>query len=405
MENKKNKINFFSKILTNNIFYFIILIIISALISIFISYIFLSNNLEKVEPIIINVDIADTNANMQESFITKSIEENINKLYDRSISNLNTSILLFSTCLGIFTILFGVFYISKINEIQKEINNIKNLPEEVFKKFYKQKFKEDINNLLSDDVIKRNIAIKGLSNNTEITKDDFNLLERVLYVEINSKNNVFYYTNIWIILSILVGLDLNRTLKLIIKILENTNEPFNKISNFIQFLFIDPDNIILDKYINKIFISNDNTILVNYILSYCYLYTQISKYFDVIIENSNENTIVSLLSQINLSITKDESEIFLNLLLKNRKNIENESVILNHILLNDNINNVKKAEFALMSYYKNNENEHFLYSYIVKIITNTGYINEFKNIYNDKYRNKLSLESFFQKYSSLKIKM
>ncbi|WP_304354651.1 hypothetical protein [Brachyspira innocens] len=389
----------------NNIMYFIILLVISCLISIFVSHIFISNR-EKIEPISISINISDTNANLiEESFITKTIEENINKLYDRSISSLNTSIVLFSTCLGIFTVLFGVFYISKINEIQKEINNIKSLPEEVFKKFYKQKFKDDINNLLSDDVIKRNIAIKGLSNNTEITKDDFNLLEKVLYVEINSKNNVFYYTNIWIILSILVGLDLNRTLKLIIKILENTNEPFNKISNFIKFLFIDTDNIILDKYINKIFISNDNTILVNYILSYCYLYTQISKYFDVIIANSNENTIVSLLSQINLSITKNDAELFLNLLLKNRKNIENESSILSSILSNENIDNIQKVELVLMVYYKNNENENFLYNYLIKIITNTSYINEFKNIYDSKYRNKLSLESFFQKYSSLKIKM
>ena len=109
----------------NNIMYFISLLVISCLISVFISYIFISNR-ETIEPISISINISDTNSNIEESFVTKSIEENINKLYDRSISNLNTSILLFSTCLGIFTILFGVFYISKINEIQKEMNDIDN---------------------------------------------------------------------------------------------------------------------------------------------------------------------------------------------------------------------------------------------------------------------------------------
>lgn len=220
----------------NDIIYFIVLLVMSCLISIFVSHIFISNR-EKIEPISISINISDTNANIiKESFITKSIEENINKLYDRSISNLNTSIVLFSTCLGIFTVLFGVFYISKINEIQKEINNIKNLPEEVFKKFYKQKLKDDVNNLLSDNPIIRNIAIKNLSNNTEITKNDFNLLEQVVNKEIYSKNSVFYFNNIQIILSILILLDIERTIKLIIVNIENKNVDFLKKVNSI-FIF------------------------------------------------------------------------------------------------------------------------------------------------------------------------
>lgn len=387
----------------NNIMYFIVLLVMSCLISIFVSHIFISN-IEKIEPISISINISDTNANIiKESFITKSIEENINKLYDRSISNLNTSILLFSTCLGVFAILFGVFYISKINEIQKEINNIKNFPEEVFKKFYKQKFKDDINNLLSDDVIKRNIAIKGLSNNTEITKEDFNLLEKVFDIEMKSQNNIFYYTNIYTILSILVSLDLDRTLQLVVKNLKNKDE-IHRLYNLIQFLFIDNDNEIVGKYIEDILIS-ENNILVNYIISNCMQNGVISKYFDLIVEKSNESCILIILGSFNIYINKDEATKFCNLLLERRKNIENESSILSSILSNENINNIQKAELVLMVYYKNNKNENFLCHYITNIITNTVYIDEFKNVYDGKYRDKLSLEIFFQKYPHIKIEM
>lgn len=279
----------------NDIIYFIVLLVMSCLISIFVSHIFISNR-EKIEPISISINISDTNANIiKESFITKSIEENINKLYDRSISNLNTSIVLFSTCLGIFTVLFGVFYISKINEIQKEINNIKNLPEEVFKKFYKQKLKDDVNNLLSDNPIIRNIAIKNLSNNTEITKNDFNLLEQVVNKEIYSKNSVFYFNNIQIILSILILLDIERTIKLIIVNIENKNVDFLKKVNLIQFLFLDKNNRSSIEYIQKSILEENNlySSIIYHIINNGYT----EQYIDFIFEKASRNFIISFLSQ------------------------------------------------------------------------------------------------------------
>lgn len=392
-EAKKTKFNFFPTIL-NNIFYFIILIIISASISIFISYIFLSNNLEKVEPIIINVDIADTNANMQESFITKPIEENINKLYDRSISNLNTSILLFSTCLGIFTILFGIFYISKINEIQKEINNIRSLPEEVFKKFYKQKLKDDVNNLLSDNPIIRNIAIKNLSNNTEITKNDFNLLEQVMGKEIYSKNSVFYFNNIQIILSILILLDMERTIKLIIVNIENKNVEFLKKVNLIPFLFLNTDNILYIEYIQKFILEENN-------LSYSIIYHIINngyteQYIDFIFEKTSQNFIMSFLFQLSSNYITVEN---LKNKILNIKEMTLKERLVDVIINLNNLTNIEKAEICLEIWLENNiTGEAYLIRYFGNIKNNKQFIKEFKNLYNSNYADKVSLKLFFQKY-------
>ena len=378
----------------NNIMYFISLLVLSCLVSVFISHIFISNR-EKIEPISISINISDTNQNIvEENFITKAIEENINKLYDRSISNLNTSIILFSTCLGIFTILFGVFYISKINEIQKEINNIKSLPEEVFKKFYKQKLKDDVNNLLSDNPIVRNIAIKGLSNNTEITKNDFNLLEQVMDKEIYSKNSVFYFNNIQIILSILILLDMERTIKLIIVNIENKNVEFLKKVNLIPFLFLNTDNILYIEYIQKFILEENN-------LSYNIIYHIINngyteQYIDFIFEKTSQNFIMSFLVQLSSNYITVEN--FKNKIL-NIKEITSKNYLIEIILNLNNLTNIEKAEICLEMWLKNNiVGEIYLMTYFRNIKNNSQFINEFKNLYNSNYVNRISLDLFFQKY-------
>lgn len=376
----------------------VIITIIAIGVSVFINYWFIIPRIEKNKYIPIEIYTYDTNSNNYNKIINESIEENINKMYDGHISHLNISITLFSVCLGIFTIIFGAFYILKINEIQKEINNIKNLPEEVFSKFYKEKLKDDIANLLSKNNIKRNLAIKGLSNNTEITERDFNLLEEVFNKEINSKNYVFYYNNIQIILPILINLDIKRTIKLIITTLEENEFDILKFNNLITFLFLDKENDLVKEYIKKSLTSGDinlyNSILLNIVNN-----DIIDEYIIFILENCSEtaiNYVIGYMYSYKLVI-KD----FTKLLLKYRKNIENENAIISTISGSNVISNIDKAEFLLIVYSKNKDkNDNSLYSYLYNISGNIEFRNEFKSIYYKNFASKLSLDEFFEKYKN-----
>lgn len=374
-----------------------IITIIAIGISVFINYWFIIPRIEKNKYIPIEIYTYNTNSNDYNKIINESIEENINKMYDRHISHLNVSITLFSVCLGIFTIIFGAFYILKINEIQKEINNIKNLPEEVFKKFYKEKLKDDITNLLSKNNIKRNIAIKGLSNNTEITEKDFNLLEEVFNKEINVKNSVFYYNNIQIILSILINLDIKRTIKLVINTLEKKEFNIIKFNNLITFLFLDKENDLVKEYIKKSLMSKDVN-LHNSILSNLINIGIIDEYIIFILENCSE-TVISYIMGYMLYSDKLVIKDFTKLLLEYRKNIENEGNIIASIFSINSINNIDKIELLLTVYYMNKDkNENLIYSYLFNISGNIEFKNEFKNIYYEKFADKLSLDDFFKKY-------
>ena len=373
-----------------------IITIIAIGISVFINYWFIIPRIEKNKYIPIEIYTYNTNSNDYNKIINESIEENINKMYDRHISHLNVSITLFSICLGIFTIIFGAFYILKINEIQREINNIKNLPEEVFKKFYKEKLKDDITNLLSKNNIKRNLAIKGLSNNTEITEKDFNLLEEVFNKEINSKNYVFYHNNTQIILSILINLDIKRTIKLIITTLEENEFDIIKFNNLITFVFLDKENDLVKEYIKKSLTSEDinlsNSILLNLVNN-----DIIDEYIIFIIKNCSETVIRYIMGYMYSYklVIKD----FTKLLLEYRKNIENEGNIIASIFSINSINNIDKIELLLTVYYMNKDkNENWIYSYLSNISGNIEFKNEFKNIYYEKFADKLSLDDFFEKY-------
>lgn len=380
----------------NLLLVWVIIIIIGIAVFIFINYWFIIPRIEKNKYIPIEIYTYDTNSNNYIKIINESIEENINKMYDRHISHLNVSITLFSVCLGIFTIIFGAFYILKINEIQKEINNIKNLPEEVFKKFYKEKLKDDITNLLSKNNIKRNIAIKGLSNNTEITEKDFNLLEEVFNKEINSKNYVFYHNNTQIILSILINLDIKRTIKLIITTLEENEFDIIKFNNLITFLFLDKENDLVKEYIKKSLTSEDinlsNSILLNLVNN-----DIIDEYIIFILENCSETVIIYIIGYMYSYklVIKD----FTKLLLKYRINIKNENTIISTISGSNVISNIDKAEFLLTVYYMNKDkNENWICNYLYNISGNIEFKNEFKNIYYEKFADKLSLDDFFRKY-------
>lgn len=375
-----------------------IITIIAIGVSVFINYWLIIPRIEKNKYIPIEIYTYDTNSNNYNKIINESIEENINKMYDRHISHLNISITLFSVCLGIFTIIFGTFYILKINEIQKEINNIKNLPEEVFSKFYKEKLKDDINNLFSDDIIVRNLAIKDLSNNMEITKKDFNLLQKAFELEINSNNNTFNYNNIYILLTILFRLDNKKSIELLVNFFNSNEYNQMKMLNILQFLFLDKENELVKEYIKKSLLSNDINIYPH-ILSNIINNGLIEEYIIFILENCSENVVsyvIGCMYSYKLVI-KD----FTKLLLEYRKNLENENAVISTISGSNVISNIDKAEFLLIVYSKNKDkNENWIYSYLHNINDNIKFKSEFKNIYHKNFIDKLSLDEFFEKYKN-----
>ena len=223
-------------------------------------------------------------------------------------------------------------------------------------------------------------------------------MEEVFNKEINSKNYVFYYNNIQIILPILINLDIKRTIKLIITTLEENEFDILKFNNLITFLFLDKENDLVKEYIKKSLTSGDinlyNSILLNIVNN-----DIIDEYIIFILENSSEtaiNYVIGYMYSYKLVI-KD----FTKLLLKHRKNIENESNIITSIFSGNFINNIDKSEFLLNVYYKNKDkNDNSLYRYLSDINCNIEFRNEFKNIYHKNFINKLSLDEFFEKYKN-----
>ena len=221
-------------------------------------------------------------------------------------------------------------------------------------------------------------------------------MEEVFNKEINSKNYVFYYNNIQIILPILINLDIKRTIKLIITTLEENEFDILKFNNLITFLFLDKENDLVKEYIKKSLTSGDinlyNSILLNIVNN-----DIIDEYIIFILENSSEtaiNYVIGYMYSYKLVI-KD----FTKLLLKHRKNIENESNIITSIFSGNFINNIDKSEFLLNVYYKNKDkNDNSLYSYLYNISGNIEFRNELKSIYYKNFASKLSLDDFFDKY-------
>ena len=124
----------------------------------------------------------------------------------------------------------------------------------------------------------------------EITKKDFNLLQKAFELEINSNNNTFNYNNIYILLTILFRLDNKKSIELLVNFFNSNEYNQMKMLNILQFLFLDKENELVKEYIKKSLLSNDINIYPH-ILSNIINNGLIEEYIIFILENCSENVV------------------------------------------------------------------------------------------------------------------
>ena len=163
--------------------------------------------------------------------VSESIEKIISKEFDRTISYLNFSIVLFAVFLTLILVVFGFFTVNKMAEAKELLNEIRNAPEKMMKKYYLNQLNDIIPNLSSSSSTIKQDTINKLYSNTELDyKKHFELLANFLKQEFD---NITSYTTINVIglFDILCRLNYSKTIDLGYEIFEKhfNNKSMNTI--------------------------------------------------------------------------------------------------------------------------------------------------------------------------------
>ena len=243
------------------IFFSLVIVAISIMSMMFIMNIINNHN---YNPIPLTLNIFGSNiADKTKDEINKSILSNIENAYEKSIAKIDLSITLFSCALGIFTIVFGFFYFLKIRESEKLMEEIQTRTDDFFKRYYRNQYNKNVSDLFSDNNIKRANALKNISNNPEISQDDFDILKMVLLKEFDYKRNAFVYGNINSIINILASINNEKMIGILIHLLQSNNYDHVKMYQLLQYIVVDE----LEN--TKLFIKNllrENSALSNQIV-------------------------------------------------------------------------------------------------------------------------------------------
>jgi uncharacterized protein YxeA len=267
------------KCLLQILFLGLVTIVVSVTLSIFVFELKNSQSDDMI-PIKINI-FGDKIPNNVQDEINNSITTSVEKAYEKSISRLNVSIMLFSCALGIFTIVFGFFYFLKIRESERLMEEMKNKTDEFFRKYHREQYNKNVSDLFSDNNIKRYNALKNISNNPEITIDDFDVIKTALFREFEYKRNAFVYGNINSIINILIYIDNGRTMRTLIDLLKSKDYDHMKMYQILQYVVVDE----LDN--TKNFIKNhleENTFLGVQLVSALIQYGVMDEYSEFILE-------------------------------------------------------------------------------------------------------------------------
>jgi len=279
------------KSVLSTIFFAVGVICISILSSVLICFIVFSPT-NDVMPIKINIWGQNMSAEAKEE-INKSINSNVESLYEKSISKLDVSITLFSCALGIFTIVFGFFYFLKIRESEKLMDEIQNKTSEFFKRHYREQFDKAIAELFSANNIKRYNAIKNLSNNPEITPADFDLISAALTREFAYTRNSFIYGNINSIINILISIDNGKTMQILISFLKSNEYDHMSMYPLLQFIVVDESDYVQNFIRDSL---KGDTVVGTQLLFALMQYSVIDGYVDFILENGADNVLQQLIA-------------------------------------------------------------------------------------------------------------
>jgi len=345
-------------------FLFFIVLITSSIIIAFMVIHFIIPMFEKNEviPAEINIYGNEVPANIQEE-INNAISTNIENIYNRLLANIQISIAFFSVALVLFTIVFGAIYFSKIREAEKQIKRIQETPELFFRRFYREQYNKNASNLFSQDHIKRNDAINKLAFNPEINKNDYDLLQEVLYNELNYNLHFYFHQNISTLTNILKKIDNSGTISLLIKILKEQKYDLLKHNNIINHVIADnsPETV---AYIKGLLISNDElgTNLVS-LLASC---GKLNDYIDFILEKGSASSLQMSINMSYSNIWHIKTDNFFDRILS-RDDIDNQS--LHSIISSKLFVDREKIALVLHFYSKNTKKFDLLLNNLVSTIS------------------------------------
>jgi len=271
-----------------------------------------------ITPINILIFENELSVKVQEE-VNNAISINIENIYNRLLSNIQLSIALFSTALVVFTVIFGIIYFSKIKDAENLIKEIQKTPELFFERFYREQYNMNTSNLFSHDHIKRNDVINKLTFNPVINSNDYDLLQEVLYNELNYDLHVYFHQNITTLTSILIKINNSKAISFLMKILKEQKYNPLKHNSILTYVIADnsPETV---TYIKDRLISDDE--MGTNVVSLLVNCGKINDYIDFILEKGNASVL----------------QIVLNLSYPNIWNIKTDNFY-EHILLRDDIDN------------------------------------------------------------------
>ncbi|GHV74636.1 hypothetical protein AGMMS49940_19380 [Spirochaetia bacterium] len=285
-----------------------------------------------------------------EKEVNDTITTNMEKLYEKSISKLDTSITLFSCALVIFAIVFGFFSLSKINEAQKLLEEIEETPDIVFKRYYKDVYTKSIPDFFSEDMIKRSEAIKHIANNPAIDVDDYDILKKVLLQEFSRSQNVYFYGNTSTIINTLLLLNYKKTIELLRNHFDNSEYDM-KFYTLLQYIVADNSNE-TKQFIEKKLINDPK--LGQQLLSLLMSNGVVTQYSEIIIEKCPAMFLSQILNDTISDMYHFKIDKVFETLMK-RDSFDEQTM--NFIIYNDkNLSIENKIELTVSFYIKDKTN-------------------------------------------------
>ncbi|GBU28516.1 hypothetical protein R84B8_02075 [Treponema sp. R8-4-B8] len=329
-------------------FLFFITTITSSIIIAFTAIFFVVPIFKKNDIIPINIFIFENELSIKiQEEINNSISTNIENIYNRLLSNIQFSIALFSAALVIFAIVFGVIYFSKIKDAENLIKEIQKTPGLFFEQFYREQYNMNTSKLFSENLIKRYDAINKLTFNPVINNNDYDLLQEVLYNELNRDLHIYSNQNISTLTSILIKINNMKTISFLMKILREQKYDPLKHNSILTHLIADnsPETVIYIK--DQLIVNNE---MSTYLVSLLASGGGLNNYIDFILEKCNDSALQMVINMSYSNIWHINTDNFFDLILS-RDDIDNQS--LHSIISNKSIITKEKIDLVLHFYSKN----------------------------------------------------
>ena len=293
------------------VMYAIITVIILGYIVIAINNYYTSKNIVPIEMTVI--DIGQQNTSNE---IIDVVRTQYDDMVDRTYSNLNISIALLSCGLVMYTIVFGLFYFTKLREVEKTITLIKNSPNDFFRAYYKEQFNDTIPVLYSDNNILRTEAIKKISYNTELTNSDYNIIYNAMNKEFSYMPNPYQYENVGRLVNVLNLLDNERTIEMLVDLIKNTKEEdYFRVYGVIIYVIVDNSEVAQECVMENMKKGNP---IGNYMVSLATSQGVMDNYIDYILEKCPDKIVVAALSNARSYPNLSDIEMYMDKL-KTRK--------------------------------------------------------------------------------------